>query len=216
MRAANEEPRERDHGTTINCHPILTAETVQHWFRQTCDRLPCPDDAARLAATINHYDFLSALWKESTLSKTVREDNQSLLRMRRIGKALTTLQMALPEAIDDARKVLPPGAQDTGLNAVISLLDSVKILAPGFQKFVQRGRGRKPSRWHHVAHELRPLIVAALNSAGFKQAGFGKETSPAVKIMKLAFEHLCHATSEAAIVEAMRARPPRTKKGVGK
>jgi hypothetical protein len=45
MRAANEEPRERDHGTTINCHPILSAETVQHWFRQACDCLPSPDDA---------------------------------------------------------------------------------------------------------------------------------------------------------------------------
>jgi hypothetical protein len=87
----------------------------------------------------------------------------------------------------------------------------VDSLAPGFQTF-GRGPGREPELWRRIARNLGPMIIKALKSAGVKRAGFGKPTSPAVKIMRAALDYLDVRKSHDAIVDAMRIR----KRGEGK
>ena len=146
-------PAEYD-GPTINGRPALNAENVQKWCEQACcGCAPSLGDAAHIAAMVNHYDFLGALWKNTPEFKQMHQNNTSTLRMRRISKALTILQNDLPVAIDDTRKVFPDPQSDR-LVVVVALLHSVNLLAPIFQKFAPRGAGREPEPWHRIAREV--------------------------------------------------------------
>jgi hypothetical protein len=197
-------------GPSINGRPALSIGDVQQWFKDTYDVVPPQSEAATIAANLNHCLFLEAQWKSTPEFKKMRRNNQSTLRMQRIHLALTTLQKDLPALIDDTLKVFPDG-RTTRLVGVIALLDSVDSLAPGFQTF-GRGPGREPELWRRIARNLGPMIIKALKSAGVKRAGFGKPTSPAVKIMRAALDYLDVRKSHDAIVDAMRIR----KRGEGK
>jgi hypothetical protein len=197
-------------GTTINGRPALTLESVQHWFIDAFGVVPEASAVAPLAQAINHCALLESHWKRTPEFDEMRRSNPSMLRMRRIADALATLRNDLPILIEDTEKA-NGDKQSEGLIAVVTLLDAVKPLAAGFQKFRKRGAGREVDPWHQIARNLRPLILEALMSAGITRAGFGKTTSPAVKIVKSAFSYLKVETSEEAIVEAMR--KPRTRKG---
>jgi len=191
-------------GPTINGRPALSIENVQQWFKEAYAVVPPQGEVAPIAQSLNHCALLASQWKSSPEFKQMRRSNPSTLRMQRIHVALTTLQKDLPVLIDDTLKVFPD-ARSTRLVGVIALLDSVNTLVPGFQKF-GRGPGREPERWHRIARNLRPMIIAALKSAGVKRAGFGKPTSPAVKIMRAALDYLDVRKSSEAIVDAMRIR----------
>jgi hypothetical protein len=209
-------------GPTINGHPILSVENVQQWFKQACGCVPSLDDAARVARAVNHYDLFSALWKETREFKTSRQNNPSALRMRRIREALTTLQNDLPVLIEDTRKAFPDPQRS---RLLVALLDAVNSVAPrdpaaahmktalarSVSAPLRQGPGRKPSGWHYIAQELGPIIGEALKRCGVT-SGFGKPTSPAVKILELVFGYLSFATTAEAIVDAMRKPRKRTKK----
>ena len=107
----------------------------------------------------------------------MRRSNPSTLRRRRIAEALATLQNDLPVLMEDTRIAIGDKKSE-GLTALVALLDAIKPFAAGFEKFRQRGAGREVDPWHKIARNLRPLILEALTSAGVKQAGFGKITSP--------------------------------------
>jgi hypothetical protein len=215
-------------GPTINGHPALSAENVQQWFNQACGHVPPLEDAARVARGVNHYDLFGALWKDTQEFKSRRRNNPSALRIARISKALTTLQNDLPVLIEDTRKVFPD-PQGSRLITAVALLDAVNSVAPrdpvvrrvetalsrSVTAPLRQGPGRKPAGWHYIAQELGPIVLDALKSSNVRTAGFGKPTSPAVKIMKLVLDYLGVATSPEAIVEAMRRRPKRRKKEGG-
>jgi hypothetical protein len=206
----NSTARAKYDGPSINGCPALSIEDVQQWVKDAYDVVPPQSEAAVIAANLNHCLFLEAQWKNTPEFKKMRRNNQSISRIRRIHLALTTLQKDLPVLIDDTLKVFPD-ARTTRLLGVIALLASVNTLAPGFQTFGQRP-GREPELWRRIARNLGPMIITALKSAGVKRAGFGKPTSPAVKIMRAALDYLDVRKSHEAIVDAMRIR----KRGEGK
>jgi hypothetical protein len=80
---------------------------------------------------------------------------------------------------------------------------------------LRQGPGRKPAGWHYIAQELGPIVLNALKPSNVRTAGFGKPTSPALKIMNLVLDYLGVATPPEAIVEAMRRRPKCRKKEGG-
>jgi hypothetical protein len=199
-------------GATINGRPALTLESVQQWFSDAFHVVPEVGAVAPIARAVNHCALLESHWKRTPEFDEMRRSNPSMLCMRRIAEALTTLQNDLPVLIEDTRNVIGD-KQSEGLSAVIALLDAINPLAEGFQKFRQRGAGREVDPWHNIARNLRPLILDALKSAGVKRAGFGKaETSKAIRIVKSALAYLGVQATEQAIVEAMRTRS-RARKG---
>jgi len=196
-------------GPTINGKPILSIEQVQQWFAKAhCDA--SFDDAKLIAQSLNHCALLSALWRNTPALKASRRNNPSLLRMIRIGEALRTLQTDLPVLIDDTLKVFPD-RQASGIMPATALLNSVNLLAPGFQKYRPYGRGPEPERWHNIARNLGPRILDVFKSSG-RRSGFGKSTSPAVAVMQSALSYLDVEASQETIVEAMRPKRTRTKK----
>ena len=199
-------------GATINGRPALTLEGVQQWFSKPFDVVPEAGAVAPIAQAVNHCALLESHWKRTPEFDEMRRSNPSVLRMRRIAKALATLQNDLPVLIEDTRKVIG-NKQTEGLTAVMAFFGAVNPLAAGFEKFRQRGAGREVDPWHRIARNLRPLILEALTSAGVKRAGFGKITSPAVQIVKSALAYLEVEASEQAIVEAMRTRTRARKNG---
>jgi hypothetical protein len=194
-------------GPTINGRPALSIENVQQWFKEAYGVVPSQGEAAPIAQSLNHCAFLASEWKGTPELKKMRRNNPSRLRGQRIHLALETLQKDLPGLIDDYLKVFPD-ARTNQLVGVITLLNSVNALAPGFQEFA-RGPGREPELWHRIARNLRPMIITALKSAGVKRAGFGKSTNRAVKIMRASLDYLDVRKSEEAIVDAMRIRKRR-------
>lgn len=200
------EPPEDD-GPTINGHAILGPETVQQWFVIAGTAIPRLEQAAPIAQKVNNFDLFGFIWKSTLEYKQARQKNPSMLRLRRISQALAILQKELPAAIEDTRRVNPK-AEGEGLHAAIALLELANRLEPAYRGF--RRRGREPEGWHRVARTLGPLIRAALESEGTGRAGFGKPTSPAVKVVELALGYLGVHKSCEAIVDAMRGR---TKKG---
>jgi hypothetical protein len=197
-------------GTTINDHPILTTEEVQQWFsRANC---VAPSDAAEsIAQMLNHCAFLFAQWKGTPELRASRRKNLSFLRIERIGEALRTLQTELPVLIGDTLK-FSPGSRARGLVPVLALLDSVNLLAPGFQRYRPRGRGREPERWHNIARNLGLHITKIFKSSAGRRVGFGKPTSLGVAIMQSALAYLRVEKSPEAIVDAMRPKRTRNKK----
>lgn len=199
-----------DIGTTINGRPILTTEDVQRWFIQA--ECVAPVDAAEsIAQMLNHCAFLSMHWENTPELRAKRRNNLSLLRAKRIGEALRTLQTDLPGLIDDTLEALP-SSRAGGLAPVQTLLESVNLLAPGFQKYRPRGRGRESERWHNIARNLGPHITKIFKSSAGKRVGFGKPTSPGITIMQLALAYLGVDRSPEAIVDAMRTKRRRIRK----
>jgi hypothetical protein len=199
-------------GPTINGRPALSVENVQRWIKDAYGDhvFPSQGEAVPIVQALNHCAWLEHQWKGTPEFKQMRRSNPSKKRMQRIHLALTTLQHDLPDLIEDHVKI-DPDARTTRLVGVIALLDCANSLAPIFQTY-GRSPGREPELWRRIAKNIAPMIVAAVKSAGVRRAGFGKPTSPAVKIMGAALEYLEVSKSPEAIVEAVRDR----KKRVGK
>lgn len=158
-----------ENGATINGRPALSEKDVQGWFNDAFQVEPVAEEVRPIAEAVNYCALFVAQWKRTPEFDEMRRSNPSMLRARRIGGALATLQNELPGLIDDTWKVLGDKQADE-LVSVVALLDSVNLLEPGFQKF-QRRSGREPDPWHRIAQNLRPLILAALRSCGIR-AGF--------------------------------------------
>jgi hypothetical protein len=198
---------------TLNGRPLLSIEVVQQWIKEACGRVPLLHEAERLAAEINHYDFLSALWKDTADLKLWRAANPSKLRLARISQALTTLKADLRTEIDTTLEAFPD-ANGPNLLTMTDLLALVEKLSPAFQKFERRGGGRQKVGWHKIARALGPRVISALESSGLKNAGFGQPTAPAIAVLRSALAHLGVSTSEDAIVDAMRNRTKPGKLGL--
>ena len=158
-----------ENGATINGRPALSEKDVQGWFNDAFQVEPVAEEVRPIAEAVNYCALFVAQWKRTPEFDEMRRSNPSMLRARRIGGALATLQNELPGLIDDTWKVLGDKQADK-LVSVVALLDSVNLLEPGFQKF-QRRSGREPDPWHRIAQNLRPLILAALRSCEIR-AGF--------------------------------------------
>jgi hypothetical protein len=202
-RNKGEAPSAEYEGPTINGKPILGIETVQRWFKDACGVFLTEEAARPLARMLNDYALLEETWKNTPEFNRMRENNKSRQRVQRISVALAALQKDVPALIDDTVKIAP---EHPGLGAVVNLRDAVNVLAPAFQKFLPKGRGRKPESWHGVIRRLGPMVKDAIKQSGGKRAGFGKATSPAVGIMQSALAYLGIETSPDAIVDAMRGR----------
>lgn len=202
-------------GPTINGRPILTIEEVQEWFRAACGKVPSSETAANIARTINELDFISAHWRSDF--REDRNKNPDTLRLKRISAALKTLQSDLPVKIADTLRVFPGAAGGNQRTGIIELLNVVNAVAPAFAKFGPRGRGgRNREPWHNVARNLRPLISAAFESAGIRRAGFGRATSPGIKILSSALGRLNVNVDHETIVDALRGARERKKTKTGK
>lgn len=209
MRKKNTRKAEYD-GPTINGRPALNIETVQRWIKDAYGDhvVASQGEAVPIVQALNHCAWFEDQWKAEF--KHMRRSNPSKKRMQRIHLALTALRHDLPDLIEDHVKI-DPDARTTRLVGVIALLDCANSLAPIFQAY-GRSPGREPELWRRIAKNIAPMIVAAVKSAGVKRAGFGKPTSPAVKIMGAALEYLEVSKSPEAIVEAVRDRKKRVVK----
>ena len=197
-------------GPMINGHPALSVKAVQLWFSDTFTVNPTAEHVAPITQALNHCSLFEAHWRNTPEYKKMRRGNPAALRLRRIHEALATLQKELPVLVDSTRKVFPE-AHGEGLVATIALLNSVNLLAPAYEKFHRPGVGREPEAWHRIARNIGPMILQVLKANSIARAGFGKPTSPAVKIMQLALTYLDERHSPEAIVDAMRT--PTKRKG---
>lgn len=191
----------------ISGQAALSAKDVQRWFRDAYGVIPSAADVAPIAEALNHCRFLEGQWSDKPEFKKARRGNPSRLRMQRIGEALRSLQTDLADYLKDTRKVRPNDKHEE-LKALIKAVDSV---VPGFQKFTRSRRGPEPLLWHRIACSLKPLIVAALQSCGIKRAGFGKPTSPAIKIVQAALSYIGVEESVDTICDALRGRKKKGK-----
>ncbi len=203
LRPEDEAPSAEYDGPTINCKPILDIGTVQQWFKDVRVVGLTGEAAAPIAAFLNEAAFLSSQWKNTSEFNEMRKNDKGRQRMRRVSCALATLEKDIPALIDDTMRIAP---EHPALAPVVALRDAVEVLAPGFQKFLPKGRGRNPESWHNIARKLGPMLTEAIKRSGPKRAGFGKVTSPAVRIMHSALGYLGIAKSCEAIVDAMRGR----------
>jgi hypothetical protein len=203
LRPEDEAPTTEYDGPTMNGRLILDIETVQLWFKGACGVSLTKEAAKPVAQKLNDYALLAMTWKNTPEFNRMRENNKGRQRMQRISVALATLQKDIPALIDDTVKIAP---EHPAMASVVALRDAVNVLAPGFQKFLPKGRGRKPEAWHGVARKLGPMFKDAIKQSSGKRAGFGKATSPAVGIMQLALAYLGIEASLDAIADAMRGR----------
>ncbi len=198
-----------DDGPTINGRPILSVEDVQTWFGvEKC--IICPECAAAIARDLNHCAFLSSSWKNTLELRAARRMSPFQLSMERIYTALRSLQDELPRLIPSTCKVFPIDAPSSTA-PVEKLLAAAIEVAPGFQKFAPRGRGRSPDPWHNIARNVGRNIAKVFVENCGKRAGLGKPTSPAIRIVKSALAYLKEDHSEEAIVDAIRSRRTRSR-----
>jgi hypothetical protein len=198
----------------VNRRAILKPEEIQKWFSDL-KRPITSDDARGIAKMLNDYAFLQAFWKDTQTFKTRRQSNVSLLRLRRIADALLVLQSDLPALIEDSFKV-DPKRQDQSIQDLIAFNDKVALYAKGYEEYRSRGRGRQSDGWHLVARKIGTEVLKVLSSNSHGKAGFGKATSPAIKIIQRSFSFLQEERSAEAIVDALRRRRDRTKRSPGK
>ena len=78
-------------GATLNGRPALTLESVQQWFSDAFHVVPEVGAVAPVAQAVNHCALLESHWKRTPEFDEMRRSNPSMLRMRRIAEALTTL-----------------------------------------------------------------------------------------------------------------------------
>jgi hypothetical protein len=200
-------------GPTLNGHPILGVEDVRSWFSDH-DCNISEEAALSIARLLNTYESEGFFWKDIPELERQRRDNPSRLRNVRIADALRSLQADLPSLIEDHLRVNPDPNTER-LRPHRALLDSVNDLAPRF-KNLQTRKGRKSKNWHIVARKIGALVVETLKTSTGRAAGLGKPTSPAVQITQSALAYLGVKAKEAAIVEAVRPKRIRARKGVGK
>lgn len=194
-------------GPLISGRPALSLMEVQQWFRDAYRVVPGNDAVFPIAAALNHCLLFKSHWSAEPEFKKARRANPSKLRVQRIGAAVRALQADLPAYLDDAQKINPNlKNQDLG-----ALLEAVKRVAQGFPKLAQPRRGREPLLWHRIACNLKPLIRSALKSSGVQKAGFGKPTSPTMKIMQSALCYLGVEESVDTIFDALRGRKKKGK-----
>ena len=191
-------------GPTVNGKPLLTVEVVEQWFKEAYGCIPSPEEATSLAKDINHCAFLSVHWKPEFNKQ--RRGSADVLRMERIGLALTALKKDIPVLIANNIAVRP-GPPDERL---VVLLSSVSSLEPLFQLYRPR-RGRQPELWHNVARNLGRKIIETAKADGVKRPGLGAPTSPAIGILKNALGFLGLETTVEAICDAVR--PTRNRQG---
>ncbi len=196
-------------GPTINGRPILGVDDVQKWFAAEGCIIP-PECAAAIARDLNHCALLSFLWKNTPELRAARGNSPSQIRMKRIYTALKSLQDELPILIANTDKASPRNPPSS-LAPIEALLAAAIDVAPVFQKFVPRGRGREPDPWHNVARNVGRDIAKVFVEHSNRPAGLGKPTSPAIRIVKLALAYLDEHHSEEAIVDAVRSRRIRTR-----
>lgn len=178
----------------------LTVQDVEKWFKDAGQRTPFEATLEPIRDKLHYYVFIEGQWRDTADFKKTRKDNA--LKLRRINDALRTLQEEFPPLIENTLTAFPD--KRAGVEAAQRLMVAVNEVAPGFSKFVQPGRGRQRARWHRVAQDIGSLIAAALKSSGVKRPGFGKPTSPGVKVLQSALKFLLVNVSPDAIVEAMK------------
>jgi hypothetical protein len=200
-------------GPTVNGHPLLSEADVQKWF-ESVDRQVPGGAALSIAQMLNHYEFIGALWKSTPELREQRSANPSRLRLSRVAQALQTLEADLPTLLETAHEVLPSERLEE-YRPVVELLDQVRELAPRFRHSLP-GRGRGAEPWHMVARKVGDRIVETLVTSTGRRFGFGKSTSPAIKILQSALAYLGVEKSPEAIVDAMRPRRARSRKSLGK
>jgi hypothetical protein len=177
-------------------------ETVKLWFKDACG-VGLTEEAATAVAV----SLLAVSIFDIQFGVVLEIDSLNSLRQR-IRSALVELQNDLSALIDFHEELAGDvsGRPCTGLPGLVELRDTVKAAAPGFGRFLPKGRGRKPEPWHSIAQDLGPVLKEAIVSGG-KRAGFGQPTSRGVKVMSLALAWLgFEAVTPGAIVDAMRAR----------
>lgn len=195
-------------GPTINGRPILGVEDVQKWFAsEGC--IISAECAAAIARDLNYCALVSFLWKSTPALRSARRNSAFHLSSKRIHFALKSLQHELPILINNTRKVFPN--TPPSLVTIEALLAATNNVAPGFQKFAPRGRGRETDLWHNIARNVGQNITKAFAKYSGRRAGLGKSTSPAIKILKSALAYLDENHSEEAIVDAVRSRRSRTR-----
>jgi hypothetical protein len=203
----NEAPATETEGPTINGHPTVRTENVQAWFESEGFDVSS-EIAFPIAALLNNYELLGFIWKDTREHREWRSND--VIRRQHIHAAvsLDTLGTALPHLIEHYRTTLPEERHEL-LRPLITLLDQVQAMAPGFKPYLPR-RGRKTEHWHIVARKVGAEIVRALKICSDRDFGLGQPTSPAIRILGSALVYLGVHKAPESVVDA--ARPKRNRR----
>lgn len=203
-------------GPTINGHPILSVEDATQWFKEVGCCNPKTEAVLSLVQKLNEAEFVGFLWKSTPEFRAKRRNNPSRVRFARIAQALETLRSDLPVVVEDSLRPLSAVERSEWKHPITTLLEQANAVAPVFQNFLPRGRGREPEPWHNISRNIGSDIKKILLASGRRQAGLGKPTSPTVKVLKSALAYLGVNKSPEAIVDAIRPKRTRSIKRLGK
>ena len=127
--------------------PALTPEEVRSWNVSLSH-----EGASKIALELTSRRQRQVLWHPAFAR--VREDDKGASNLRGIADALSTLTVELPLFVNDYKRLLPN--QDT--TAFDLYLELTAQLAPMFEPFAGRGRGRRRDPANAVAIMIRKLV----------------------------------------------------------
>ena len=190
--------RQQPQPTMIDGRPALDAADVVRWFVDARCKTPSEEHVSHLARRLNTFGLLYFYWCDHPDLALQRKKEPSLLRVRRIAKALEDLCKDLPIAIEDAIKF----GQE--VHAYKDLLQNVRMITPRFARLEVIPKGRPRKNWHRVAQELSTILeeIGGL--------GTGAPTGKGIIIVQSALRWLGVDEGADAIFEALRA--PRKRK----
>jgi hypothetical protein len=198
-------------------HWVLPPEKVQRWFREANVNAPSQEVAANLALKVIFLKITWPLERDKKTRKATPFDDSA----KRIGIAIATLRKELPGWLDEYSSPLwQPLHGFTDEPVYKKTLQSMSRLREVIDLIVHEGvfrdhlpvMGRPREAWYGLALALGEEIVAALKASGVKSAGFGKGTSPALRVLKSALRWLGVHEKDDALIMAMRRNRERGKK----
>jgi hypothetical protein len=142
----------------INGKPVLTVQQVQAWLMMS------DEAAAGIAVMLNTLEFDKLAWHPNYKSK--RQENESASRWRRIFGALSQLEIDLPEAISECRRVQP----DADVPDFEALLKMATKWTPALYKFASKGQGNKRDLANNAA-----INIGSKAKQAYEQDNPGKE-----------------------------------------
>ncbi len=139
----------------INGREPATVELIQSWARAAHGPPLSDEQATALARDVNYALLFSQEWRDE--NRAGRENNPSLIRLRRVADALRTLKANLPGVIAESRR----GSRSGDVSATESLLDLVDRHSKIIEYCPPRGRGRAISLEKNLSTNLARKVGLA-------------------------------------------------------
>jgi hypothetical protein len=186
---------------------------VHRWFREAYRRgtVPTPEHLGEFTAWLNSWPAPASVWRKAQPSdlkkflEAVRSLQRALPPMIKISEDMLAEETELASSMNDASSARPCPvnrlAMDTDrLQKLVALRAALSE-----QPFPTDRLDGSPS-WYNLAEPAGAYVYRALRKAGRKTVDFKTKSSPAIKVVKMALEHLRCAQEEGAIVYCLGER----------